>query len=85
MPAELHWPAVNENFRGAAADSQMLNLTLAGASEHEAHEARLQRSVSHDFTPIRVRMPGCSITIVSGQNGANDGQHHLRVPVTDQG
>jgi hypothetical protein len=44
MPAELHWPAVNENFRGAAADSQMLSLTLAGASEHETYEARLQCS-----------------------------------------
>jgi hypothetical protein len=63
----------------------MLSLTLVGASEHETYEARLQCSFSHDFTAIRVRMPGCSTTIVTGHSGANDGQHHLRVPVTDQG
>jgi hypothetical protein len=38
-----------------------------GVSEHEIHEAPLQRSLSHDFTPFRERMPVRGTTIVSGQ------------------
>jgi hypothetical protein len=39
-----------------------------GASEHQIHEAQLQRSFSHDFTPFRERMPVRGNTIVSGQS-----------------
>ena len=39
--------------------------------------------ISHDFTPIRMRMPGCSTTLVTGHSGANDGHNRLRVPVTE--
>ena len=39
--------------------------------------------ISHDFTPIRMRMLGCSTTLVTGHSGANDGQKRLRVPVTE--
>jgi hypothetical protein len=59
-----------------------LNLTLASASEHEIYQARLQCRFSHDSTLFRVRIPGSSTTIVTGHNGADDGQKSPPRPAT---
>jgi len=60
------------------------NSTVAGAPGTES-EGRRERMFSRDFTLLRVKLLGSGIKLLSGHSGANGGQHHLRVPVTDEG